>query len=1042
MCCTLLCTLLGVFVAAAISTEPALAAVSDWQKGITLRLQNQPQADVLQSLKRIKETGANFISITPGHLTNSKTSSNVDRKPTTPSDELLIYTVQEAHNLGLKVMIKPHLDIEGGSWRANLDPSDKVTFFQNYSNMILHYADIAAATNAEQLSVGAELYKLSTNPHNESYWRDLIAKIRPRYNGSLTYSANANSQYYDEGSLPFWNALDYWGVSAYFKMADNSNPTVDSIKAEWQKIANDYLIPMSQKIKLPLIFAEVGYRSIDGAAMAPENYSLSASLDLQEQADLYQALIEYWQDKDYFHGVHFWDWWPREFAGGPNDGDYTPQGKPAENILSRYFNTSSNGSSTDNTSSPVTAASEIMASGLNQPVVLTSLPDGRIFIGEKASGKVKIFKNNSFLTQPLLDIKDFIPASAYFDTFSERGLLGIAFHPDFLTDPTRNFVYLYYTICKSPNPGGIPGTSGGCNSGGAKNRVSRFRVNGDMVDSTSGEQVILDNIDSPLGYHNAGWIGFSPDKKLYVAAGDGGGSANRINSQKTTNLNGKILRVNDDGSVPADNPWSTEMQYVSLTINPSSTSKRREIWAMGLRNPWRCRFDEQGKLFCADVGEKSQEEINRVERGGNYGWPYAEGTICPSGLGPDTSCPSSLNYPIATYPRSLGASIIGGDFGSRTNFPNEYRSSYFFADYVGGWIKRIELNSSGIASDTIQNVISDLGSIVDLIAGPDGNLYYLNIADGTLGKIFFESVVPSNRGPTVKVSANSTSGSAPLLVQFSSDGTFDPDGDALDLQWNFGDGVTSSALNPEHLYEFPGSYGVNLTVSDGKEDPGPRSAGLSVLVGSPPQVTIISPLDNATFEWGNIINLEGSALDPDSGSLPSSNLHWKIIFHHDTHIHPFINDLVGSPQSFSATTTESGNLWYEIFLSASDETGLTTSASVRINPISPPPSPPPPPPATGPQIVVFSPQPSSTVSGEKKLKIYIPNRHPSTYVAKYNVDNRGEVLMTDAPPYKQAKIQFDSWTWNGRGPYRVLVTAYEKDGRVIDTETLTLYIKQ
>src|SRR6185295_3675439 len=144
-------------------------------------------------------------------------------------------------------------------------------------------------------------------------------------------------------------------------------------------------------------------------------------------------------------------------------------------------------------------------------------------------------------------------------------------------------------------------------------------------------------------------------------------------------------------------------------------------------------------------------------------------------------------------------------------------------------------------------------------------------------------------------------------VQFSSAGSSDPDGDPLTFSWDFGDGsAVSTAANPSHVYQNAGPYTAQLTVSDGKASPGPATATVAISVGRPPVLTISQPSDGATFRAGGTINLVGSATDPDQGALPSSALHWQIIFHHADHIHPYIDDLVGSPKSFvTASTGES-----------------------------------------------------------------------------------------------------------------------------------------
>src|SRR3989344_5541849 len=310
---------------------------TDWQKGVTFHLLNETNSDVDDSVAKIKEAGANFMTISPGWITDSTTSSNVDRKSRTPTDSLVTYTINKARSLGLKVMVKPHLDISSGRWRANLDPSDKKTFFANYKKMILGYANIAQATGTEQLSIGAELYKLTSNLSNEPYWRDIISSVRAVYSGKLTYSANASNSTYEEIGLPFWDALDIVGISMYKRLSTTKTPTVSSLLTEWQKIETNFVFPAYNKLNKPIIFSEIGYRSADGAAIEPGNYDSSSPVDYQEQVDLYTALFEFWKGKDYFFGVNLWDWKPESRAASTPQNDYPPQLKPAEAVLKNYF---------------------------------------------------------------------------------------------------------------------------------------------------------------------------------------------------------------------------------------------------------------------------------------------------------------------------------------------------------------------------------------------------------------------------------------------------------------------------------------------------------------------------------------------------------------------------------------------------------------------------------------------------------------------------------------------------------------------------------
>ncbi|MFZ5424346.1 MAG: glycoside hydrolase family 113 [Patescibacteria group bacterium] len=342
------------------------AATNTWQKGLTLRLTNESQKDVEASIVQMAETGANYLTITPGYEVDNKYASNVDPKSRTPSDEILIFAINKAHELDMQVMIKPHIDRKDGGWRAFINPTNKAEFFKNYKNMILHYAVLGEQYGVEQLSIGAETYELSTNPNNEQYWRDIISEVRKVYSGKLTYSANSYSEYFDEGNLPFGDLLDVWGMSMYVELAANNNPQISELLEQWKKVETDYIYPIYEKWKKPIIFAETGYRSIDGAGMEPDDFSSTAKVDLEEQNTLYKAMFEFWKDKDYFAGLHIWDWKPDVNAGGDEDTDYTPQNKPAQETIKQYFTQVSDNSSeeTQNESTSETTTAETNAAEL------------------------------------------------------------------------------------------------------------------------------------------------------------------------------------------------------------------------------------------------------------------------------------------------------------------------------------------------------------------------------------------------------------------------------------------------------------------------------------------------------------------------------------------------------------------------------------------------------------------------------------------------------------------------------------------------------
>lgn len=326
----------------------------------------------------------------------------------------------------------------------------------------------------------------------------------------------------------------------------------------------------------------------------------------------------------------------------------------------------------------------ITAQNLVDPTAMAIAPDGRIFIAEQA-GRVRVVKQGSLLSKPFLDIITRV------DSDGERGLLGIAFDPNFVSN---KWIYIYYTS-KTPT---------------IHNRVSRFTANGNVVVPSS-EKILL-NIQalSDATNHNGGAIHFGKDGKLYVAVGD---NADSGNAQVLNNLKGKLLRINKDGSIPTLNPFFT-----------TATGINRAIWALGLRNPFSFAVQPgTGRIHINDVGDSAWEEINRGVKGANYGWPIVEGKGMDSRF---------LN-PILAYAHDgqfiQGCAIVGAAFynPATTQFPAYYVGDYFFGDFCAGWIR-----SYDIATQKSRLFATGLNLLTDLQVAPDGTLYYLERQGGIL----------------------------------------------------------------------------------------------------------------------------------------------------------------------------------------------------------------------------------------------------------------------------------------------------------------------
>ncbi|MEN3330481.1 MAG: hypothetical protein V7638_5288 [Acidobacteriota bacterium] len=349
---------------------------------------------------------------------------------------------------------------------------------------------------------------------------------------------------------------------------------------------------------------------------------------------------------------------------------------------------------------------ETSISGLNNPTAMEIAPDGRIFVCQQG-GSLRVLKNGVLLSTPFLTLN--------VDQNGERGLLGIAFDPNFANN---NLLYVYYTVPSTPR----------------HNRVSRFTANGDVVVPGS-EQIVLelDNLSSATN-HNGGAIHFGPDGKLYVAVGE---NANGSNAQTLSNRLGKVLRINSDGSIPNDNPFFN-----------TATGDNRSIWAFGLRNPFTFAFQPgTGRLFINDVGEVTWEEINDGIAGSNYGWNLSEGP---------TSNPQ-FRSPLFSYlhgfSATTGCAIAGGAFynPATVQFPQTFVGKYFFADLCSGWIRLFD-PSTGTASDFASNISNP----VDLKVSADGSLYYLARGSGAVFRVqFLEPMLISEAGSDSAVALDS-----------------------------------------------------------------------------------------------------------------------------------------------------------------------------------------------------------------------------------------------------------------------------------------------
>src|SRR5882724_1287761 len=518
-------------------------------------------------------------------------------------------------------------------------------------------------------------------------------------------------------------------------------------------------------------------------------------------------------------------------------------------------------------------ADSVFVAGLNGPTTMTFAPDGRLFVAEK-DGPLRVIKNGQLLSTPFMTL--------VVDTANERGLMGIAFDPNFASN---HYLYVYYTST----------------AGSIHNRISRFTANGDVA--VAGSEFILADLPT-LGAanHNAGAVHFGLDGKLYVSVGENAVSSN---AQSLNTPLGKLLRFNTDGSIPTDNPFYA-----------TATGLAKASWAMGLRNPF--TFDVQpgsGTIFINDVGEGGWEEINRGQAGANYGWPTTEGYF--------TNHPEFVQ-PFFAYPHGAGTGagncIAGGAFYNPATqaFPSAYVGQYFFADYTNNWITRIDPNTGAHSV-----FATGAAGPVDLDVGPDGALYYLARGAGQVGRIAYTASLP----PSISQQPANSLVSVGYPATFTVSASGEP---PLTYQWQRNganiSGATGTSYVLSNAQQSDSGARFRVVVTNGLGSTTSAEGVLTVTTNKPPVATIATPVTGATYTAGTNLNFSGSGSDQEDGALPPSALTWTIVFHHDTHTHPAMDDTTGITSASWPIPTAgetSSNVWYRVHLTVKDSVGLT-----------------------------------------------------------------------------------------------------------------------
>ncbi|MFG1801427.1 ThuA domain-containing protein [Micromonospora carbonacea] len=568
------------------------------------------------------------------------------------------------------------------------------------------------------------------------------------------------------------------------------------------------------------------------------------------------------------------------------------------------------------------------------PMALAALPDGRVIYVQRG-GQVKIFKptTNSTVTAATLSVY----------TGGEDGLTGMALDPNFASN---GYVYLYHSPASSTTD--VNRVSRYTLTGDTLNLSSEARIidipayrdrtfpepghTGGYIDfGPDGNLYIGTGDDTPPNL-DPNWQGYAPlDWRPGKANLDAARSAGNTND-----LRGKLLRIRPSAgggyTIPAGN------------LYPEGTAQTRpEVYAMGFRNPFRFSIDPaNGWVYLADYGPDRNPpttnrgpeglvELNVIKSPGNYGWPFCHGDNQPyAPFNPDTGVVGAkfnCNAPVNNSPNNTGLTSLrpivapnmwygygtspnfpelgsggSGPMGgpvyrydaanpSATKFPPYYDGVHFFYEWSRSYIKEVHFDSATAVTRTNAFLpTSRFNKPMDMEFGKDGSLYVLewgtNFGGGNSDSGLYRiDYIQGGRSPIVKAVGTPTSGLAPLNVQFSSAGTADPDpGNTLSYQWTFGDGTTSTAANPSHVYTTNGNYTAQLKVTDNTGKTG--FANVQITVGNTaPVVTITTPANGGMLTFGDKVSYQISVTDPDGGTVDCTKVLLNPALGHDDHAH-------------------------------------------------------------------------------------------------------------------------------------------------------------
>ncbi len=627
---------------------------------------------------------------------------------------------------------------------------------------------------------------------------------------------------------------------------------------------------------------------------------------------------------------------------------------------------------------PTGFADQLHSDGWNSPTGVTFDANGKMYVWEK-DGRVYHAEANNTKTL-LLDISEEVA------TYGDYGLLGFALDPNYINN---GYIYLYYIVDRHHLLFyGTQDYNPFANEQGATiARVTRYTVANPaspaFLDANSRLVLIGESLNSGFPItgtnHAGGGMAFGNDGTLFIGCGDGGlgddySEQARDNGiltqaeydierpyrcQVISSLNGKIVRINPtNGDGLSDNPFYD---------NNNARSPQSRVWSLGLRNPFRFTVKPNagnpGVLYVGDVGWNDREELNIVTNAGqNFGWPLIEGIDLPTFYVDPTYYPANPKTPTVEWrgptarvvihdvvhevgsPEFSGDSFtgtcsIGGVWYTGTNYPEEFRNTYMFADFFPGWLKSFSFDNDHNPT-SFRGLLDNIRGIVCMAYNPaDQSIYYVKMGfnEGELNEVRKIAYNPSNIAPVADFTYNPTYGSSPLTVFFDASLSTDYENSALTYAWDFGDGNTENGVNVSHTFNNnssnPQKYDVILTVTDAGGLSNTKTASVS-LNNTPPIInsTSVDVVNYFGNSGNDLIQLTAQTSDNEEPSNQLTN-RWVVRLYHDSHSHPELDVTSTTSQVNLAVVPCDGHTYfYRVILIVTDSYGLSTTFSKDIYP--------------------------------------------------------------------------------------------------------------